>query len=215
MSSLDGIFTIQPEELFAKQTILDRISNLTDAEAIALLPKITTVLAEEAAALQNHCTRVQSKRYTTIISQAHAQGTDVETIKAIALHYLLATLPARFAILAKLNRCESLEPLSEALSNLRDEVRPGRARGSTGFGASHRRILYDQAFANAISEQEEILTDLENMRMAQLRQMRMMLLEARPSAFTSTKQVVTFVGVLKELGIDIEGLLPGASVEEA
>ncbi|KAM0710897.1 hypothetical protein Q7P35_001635 [Cladosporium inversicolor] len=214
MSSLEGIFTLQPEELFIA-TALDRINNLTDAEAIALLPKINTILTEEAAAWADHCATVQAKHYTTIITQAHTRGVDIETIKAIGLHHLLVALPARFAVLAKLNSCDSLEPLSEALSNLRDEVSRGRARGGTGLGVSHRRVVYDQAFADAISEQEAILNDLENMRMAQLRQMRMMLLGARPSAFTSKKQVGTFVGVLEELGVNIEGLLPGASVEEA
>ena len=164
MSSLDGIFTLQPEELFTNTT-LDRISHLSDAEAIALLPKINTFLAQEAAAWADHCARLQSKRYTTIITQAHASRTDIETIKAMAIHHILATLPARFTVLAKLNRCEPLEPLSEALSNLRDEVRRDRARGSAGFGASHRRVVYGQTFANTISEQEAILTDLENLRM--------------------------------------------------
>ena len=213
MSSLDGIFTLQPEELFTTTT-LDRISNLSDAEAIALLPNINTILAREAAGWADYCTSVQSKRYIAIITQAHARGADVETIKAMALHHLLTTLPARFAVLAKLNSCESLEPLPESLSNLRDEVRRDRARGSAGFGTSHRRIVYDQAFAEAISQQEAILTDLENMRMNQLRQMRMMLLEARQLAFTSTKHVATFVGVMEELGIDIEGILPRESTGE-
>ena len=58
------------------------------------------------------------------------------------------------------------------------------------------------------------MTDLENMRMNQLRQMRMMLLEARQLAFTSTKHVATFVGVMEELGIDIEGILPRESTGE-
>ena len=214
MSSLDGIFTLQPEELFTTTT-LDRISNLSDAEAIALLPNINTILAREAAGWADYCTSVQSKRYIAIITQAHARGADVETIKAMALHHLLTTLPARFAVLAKLNSCESLEPLSASLSNLRDEVRRDWVGGSAGFGPSHRRIVYDQAFAEAISQQEAILTDLENMRMKQLRHMRMMLLEARQLAFTSTKHVVTFVAVMEELGIDIEGILPRESTGEA
>ena len=214
MSSLDGIFTIQPEELFANTT-LDRINNLSDAEAVALLPTINAILAHEAAAWADYCKSVQSKRYTVIITQAHARGTDVETIKAMALHHLLTTLPARFTVLAKLNSCEPLESLSEALSNLRVEARRDRARGSAGFGTSHRRVIYDQAFAEAISQQEAILTDLENVRMNQLRQMRMMLLEARQLAFTSTKHVVAFVGVMKELDIDIDGILPVQSAGEA
>jgi hypothetical protein len=214
MSSLDGIFTLQPEELFTATT-LDRISRLSDAEAIALLPRINDILAREAAAWAEHCASVHSKHYTAIITQAYARGTDVETIKAMAIHYLLATLPARFAVLAKINRCESLEPLSEALSTLRDEVRRDGARGSAHFGTSHRRLVRDQAFADAISEQEAILTDLENLRMDQLRQMRMMLLGARQLDFTSTKHVVAFVGMMEELGINIDGLLPGESAGQA
>ena len=214
MSSLDGIFTLQPEELFANTT-LDRISHLSDAEAIALLPKITTLLAQEAAAWADHCASAQNKHYATIITQAHARGVDVDTIKAIAIHYVLATLPQRFTVLARVNRCESLAPLSEALSNLRDEVRRGRARGSPGFGASYRRVVYDQAFANAISEQEAILTDLEDLHMDHLRQMHMMLLGERRLAFTSTKHVVAFVGVMEDLGIDVGGLLLGESAGEA
>ena len=214
MSSLDGIFTLQPEELF-KATTLDRINNLSDAEAIALLPKINIILAEEAAAWADYCAKVQAKRYTTIITQAHARGVDIETIKAMALHHLLATLPARFTVLANLNRCESLEPQSEALANLRDEVRRGRTRDSAGFGASHRRFVYDQAFADAISQQEEILTDLENVRINQLRKMRMMLLGEYQLVFTSTKHVATFVGTMEELGVAVEGVLSGASVGEA
>jgi hypothetical protein len=214
MSSLDGIFTLQPEELFTRTT-LDRINHLSDAEAIALLPKINTILAHEAAAWADCCASVQSKRYTTIVTQAHARGTHVDTIKAMALHHLLTALPARFAVLAKLNRCDSLEPLSEALTALRDEVRRDRARGSAGLGASYRRVVYDQAFADAISQQEATLTDLENVRMNQLRQMRMMLLEAQQTAFTSTKHVVAFVGIMEELGIDIESILSGESAGEA
>ena len=214
MSSLDGIFTLQPEELFARTT-LDRIKNLSDAEAIALLPAINNILAHEATTWADYCTSVQSKRYTTIITQAHARGTHVETIKAMALHHILSTLPARFAILAKLNRCDSLQPLSEALTALRDEVRRDRARGGAGLGASYRRIVYDQAFAEAISQQEAILTDLEDMRMNQLRQMRMMLLEPRQLDFTSTEHVVTFVGIMAELGIDIGSILPGENTGEA
>jgi hypothetical protein len=214
MSSLDGIFTLQPEELFTRTT-LDRINHLSDAEAIALLPKINTTLAHEAATWADYCTSVQAKRYTAIITHAHARGTDVDTIKAMALHHLLTTLPARFAVLAKLNSCESLGPLSEALTALRDEVRRDRARGGASLGASHRRVVHDQAFADAISQQEAILTDLENMRMNQLRQMRMMLLEAQQTAFTGTKHVVAFVGIMEELGIDIESILPGESAGEA
>lgn len=41
--------------------------------------------------------------------------------------------------------------------------------------------------------------------------MRMMLLGERPFAFTSTKHVVAFVGVMEDLGIDLEGLLPKES----
>jgi hypothetical protein len=214
MSSLDGIFTLQPEELFANTT-LDQISHLSDAEAIALLPRITTLLAQEAAAWADHCTIVQSKSYTNIVGEAHARGTDVESIKAMAIHYVLATLPTRFAVLARLNRCESLQPLSETLKVLRDEVSQDRARGSAVFGVSYRRFVYDQAFAAAITEQEAILTDLENLRMDQLRKMRMMLLGASRLAFTSMKHVATFVGVMEELGIKIEGILPEASAEEA
>ncbi|GAB7327147.1 hypothetical protein MBLNU13_g11063t1 [Cladosporium sp. NU13] len=214
MSSLDGIFTLQPEELFARTT-LDRINDLSDAEAIALLPTINTILAHEAAAWADYCTSVQSKRYIAIITQAHARGTDTKTIRAVALHHLLTTLPARFAVLAKLNSCESLEPLSEATTALRDEVRRDRARGNAGLGTSHRRVIYDQAFAEAVSRQEAVLTDLENVRMNRLRQMRMMLLEAYKLAFTSAKHVVTFVGIMEELGIDIESILPGESTGEA
>lgn len=211
MSSLDGIFTLQPEELFTTTT-LDRINSLSDAEAITLLPTINTILAHEAAAWADYCTSVQSKCYIAIITQAHARGTDIEIVKAMALHHLLTTLPARFAVLAKLNSCESFEPLSEALTALRDEVRRGRARGGEGLGASHRRIVYDQAFADAISQQEAILTDLENVRMNQLRQMRMILLEAQQTAFTGTKHVVKFAGIMEDLGIDIESILPGEYV---
>jgi hypothetical protein len=213
MSSLDGIFTLQPEELF-NNTTLDRINHLSDAEAIALLPEINDILAREAAAWADHCASVQSKHYTAIITQAHARGTDLETIKAMALHHILATLPARFTVLARINRCEPLEPLSEALSTLRDEVRRDGARDSTHFGTSHRRLVRDQAFAQVISEQEAILTDLEDLRMNQLRQMRMMLLGARQLDFTSTKHVVAFVGMMEELGIDVEGILPRESAGE-
>jgi hypothetical protein len=214
MSSLDGIFTLQPEELF-NNTTLDRINNLSDAEAIALLPEINNILTREAAAWADHCASAQSKRYAAIITQAHARGTDLETIKAMALHHILATLPARFAVLAKTNRCESLEPLSEALATLRDGASRDGARSSAHFGTSHRRLVRDQAFADAISEQEAILTDLENLRMDQLRQMRMMLLGARQLDFTSTKHVVAFVGMMEELGINIDGLLPGESAGQA
>lgn len=215
MSSLDGVFTIQPEELFAKQTTLDRISDLTNAEAIALLPTINTLLTEEAAAWADHCANVQATRYTTIITQAHARGVDIDAIKAMALHYLLTTLPARFAVLARPNRCESLEPLSEALTALRHEVRRDRTCGRAVFGTSHRRVIYDQAFADAISAQEAILTDLENVRMDRLRKMRMMLLGEYQLVFTSTKHVATFVGTMEELGVAVEGVLSGASVGEA
>jgi hypothetical protein len=133
----------------------------------------------------------------------------------MALHHILATLPARFAVLAKTNRCESLEPLSEALATLRDGASRDGARSSAHFGTSHRRLVRDQAFADAISEQEAILTDLENLRMDQLRQMRMMLLGARQLDFTSTKHVVAFVGMMEELGINIDGLLPGESAGQA
>ena len=214
MSSLDSIFTLQPEELFA-DTTLDRISHLPDAEAIALLPRITTLLAQEAAAWADHCTIVQSRSYINIVSEAHARGTDAESIKAMAIHYVLATLPARFAVLAELNRCESLRPLSETLTVLRDEVSQDRARGSAAFGASHRRFVYDHAFATGITEQEAFLTDLENLRMDQLRKMRTMLLGVSRLAFTSTKHVATFVGVMEDLGIKIEGILPEVSAEEA
>lgn len=214
MSSLDGIFTLQPEELF-NNTTLDRINNLSDAEAIALLPEINNILAREAAAWADHCASTRGKRHAAIITQAHARGTDLETIKAMALHHILATLPARFTVLAKLNRCESLEPLSEALSTLRDEVRRDGTRSSAHFGTSHRRLVRDQAFADAISEQEAILTDLENLRMNQLRQMRMMLLGARQLDFTSTKHVVAFVGMMEDLGIDVESILPGESTGQA
>ena len=45
--------------------------------------------------------------------------------------------------------------------------------------------------------------------MNQLRQMRMILLEAQQTAFTGTKHVVKFVGIMKDLGIDIKSILPG------
>jgi hypothetical protein len=51
--------------------------------------------------------------------------------------------------------------------------------------------------------------------MDQLRQMRMMLLGARQLDFTSTKHVVAFVGMMEELGINIDGLLPGESAGQA
>jgi hypothetical protein len=192
-----------------------RINNLSDAEAIALLPQINNTLAREAAAWADHCASVQSKRYASIITQAYARGTDVETIKTMALHHILATLPARFTVLAKLNRCQSLEPLSEALSKLCNDVRRDRARGSAHFGTSHRRLVRDQAFADAISEQEAVLTDLENIRGNQLGQMRMMLLGARQLDFTSTKHVVAFVGMMEDLGIDTGGILAGESDQQA
>ena len=216
MSSLDATFTLQPEELFTNTT-LDQINDLSDAEANALIPKITTILAQEAAAWADHCSRVQSNRYTTIITQAHARGFDLEAIKATAINYVLATLPAHFAVLAKLNRCEALEPLSEVLAGLRDEIRRERARGSgrVGFGASFRRLVYDRAFAEAISEQEVVLTELEDLRMEQLRRMRMMLLGEGRLNFTSAKHVVAFVGIMEELGIDVESGLQGASAGEA
>jgi hypothetical protein len=214
MSSLDGIFTLQPEELFANTT-LERISHLSDAEAVALLPKINIFLAQEAAAWTDHCTNVQSKHYTAIISKAHARRVDVESVKAMAIHHVLATMPERFAILAKLNRCELLQPLSETLTVLRDEVSQDRTRGGAAFGASHRRFVYGHAFAAVVSEQEAILTELENLRLDQLRKIRMMLLATDQLAFTSTKHVVAFVSILEELGVKTEDILPGVSAEGA
>ena len=73
----------------------------------------------------------------------------------------------------------------------------------------------EQVYLCWISQQEAILTDLENVRMNQLRQMRMILLEAQQTAFTGTKHMVAFVGIMEELGIDIESILPGESAGEA
>lgn len=215
MSFLDGIFTLQPEELF-KKSPLEQINDLSDAEAIALLPKINTLLAQEAAAWADHCASVQSKRYTIIITQAHAQGVAVEVIKAMAIHHVLVSLPARFAVLARMNRSEPLEPLSEVLTVVSNGVQQSEASGNAEYGrASRRNVVYDREFAEAISEQEATLTDLENLRMDQLRRMRMMLSGARQLDFTSTEHVVAFVSMMEEFGIDLELILPQAKGENS
>lgn len=210
MSSLDAIFTLQPEEVF-EQTMLREISNLPDDEAIALLPRIASILAQEATAWAQHCAIVQSNNYASIIAEAYLPGADLETVKAKALYYVLETMPARFAALAGKNGVESLEPLSETLTILRNQVGRNGVRGSVEFGrADFRQLLHHAGFARAIAEQEEVMTELEDARLNHLRRMRMMLLGTRQLDFTSTKHVAGFVGMMEELGVDVQGIFLGA-----
>lgn len=204
MSSLDAIFSLQPEEVF-KQTPLQRINSLSDAEAIALLPRIVSVLAQESTAWTNHCAIVQSNDYASIVAEAYLPGADLETIKAKALYHVLETMPARFAVLAGKHRVESLEPLSETLTILRSQVGRNGIRGRVEFGrADFRQTLHHAGFVRAIAEQEETMTELENARLNHLRRMRMMLLGTRRLDFTSTEHVAEFVGVMEELGVDVQ-----------
>jgi len=113
-------------------------------------------------------------------------------------------------VLAEFNRCEALEEMSEALGALRDAVeREGITSGGAGLSGYHRRVLYDRGFAEMVEEQEAVLTELEITRMEQLRRMRMVLVGGRRTAFTSARHVVVFVGVMEEIGINVEGILQG------
>lgn len=210
MSSLDGIFTLQPEEVFTRTT-LERIKSLPDVEAVALLPRIASTLAQEATAWANHCALVQSNDYASIISEASLPGADLEIVKAKAIYHVLETMPARFAILAGKNGVESLEPLSETLTILRNQMNRNGVRGSAGFGKSgFRQMVHHAGFARAIAEQEELMAELENLRLNHLRKMRMMLLGTRQLDFTSTEHVVELVSVMEEMGVDLGGIFPGA-----
>lgn len=203
MSSLDGIFTLQPEKLF-EESILERINNLSDADALALLPAIGQILTEEVAAWADYCATVQSTSYATIISQLHAPGgADVDAIKAIFTHHVLETIPARFAILASKNRSEPRGPLPEIITVLRDQVQRYGTRGGAEFVRDARhRSAYGHHFAKAMSELEATMTGLENSRLEQLTRVHMLLLGQFRLKLTSTKHVVAFVAMVEEMGID-------------
>jgi hypothetical protein len=206
MYSLDGVFTLQPEEIFEKST-LERVNELSDAEATALLPAIHTILNEEVAAWADHCAIAQSMSYNTIVTRLHEPGADVEAIKAMATYHKLETVPARFAVLVSKSCGKLREPLSKILNILHRQVQRYATINSVGiFLDTQRRSVYSHGFAKAMSELEATMTGLENSRMEQLRQVHKVLFEERRVQFTSTKHVVAFLVVIEEMGIYFDSI---------
>jgi hypothetical protein len=208
MPSLDGVFTLQPEEMFEKST-LERINDLSDAEAIALLPAIHAILDEEVASWANHCEVVQSINYNTIVTKLHQLGADVEMITTMATYHVLVTVPTRFAVLDSKSRGKPREPLSKILDVLRGQIqRYATPNGAEYIMDSRRHSFYSHGFANAMSELEATMTGLENSRMEQLRRVRMVLFGELRAKLTSTKHVVAFVIAMERMGIiDFDSVL--------
>jgi hypothetical protein len=208
MSSLDGVFTLQAEELFEKST-LERINDLSDAEAIALLPAIHAILDEEVASWANHCEVVQSINYNTIVTKLHELGADVEMIITMATYHVLVTVPTRFAVLDSKSRGKSREPLSKILDVLRGQIqRYATPNGAEYVMDTQRHSFYSHDFAKAMSELEATMTGLENSRMEQLRRVRMVLFGELRAKLTNTKHVVAFVIAMERMGIiDFDSVL--------
>lgn len=196
MSSLDGIFTLHPDELWKPKTTLSKIASLSNPEALALLPKIGTLLAQEANAWAEHIAVAQSDSYTTILARAHAAGAAPIAVQEMATHHVAETMPARFAALNSKNGGEKLEPLSGMLRVLREQV----------LGV--RQVVYDPSFDWAVLRLEALMTDLEFLRLTQLRQLQVVIGGSGYRRFKETEHVVAFVGAMVELGVDVDGLLP-------
>lgn len=206
MSSLDGITTLQPEEMWPKTT-LEKITDLSSAEALALLPKVGLILAHEASSWAYHCTIVQSDDYSALLARAYYAGADANATKEMAIHHVGEKMPARFAVLSRKTRGQTLEPLSGILRVLRDQVQR--------LGDRHQGI-YNDVFTKAVLQQEALLTELEEVRGAQLRQLQMMMvIGMEESQITETKHVVAFVGAMVELGVDVDGVLVEEDGEES
>lgn len=216
MSSLDATYTLQPEELWP-QTTLQKINNLSDADAVALLPRLSIVLQEEINAWSRHCTTAQSTTFASIISQADIPGADLENIKAKAIHHVLQTMPARFRVLACKNRVAPLGPLSETLNALKHQVdRNSLSSSTTEIGSAHFQFMVQHVgFARTISEQEDLMTELEVGHLNQLRQMLMMISGTRWLNFTSTQHIVEFAKTMQELDADIDSIFEEEEEEEA
>jgi hypothetical protein len=208
MSSLDGVFTPQPEEMFEKST-LERINDLSDADAVALLPAIHAIFNEEVAAWANHCDVVQSISYNTIVTKLHEPGADVEVINTMATYHVLETVPTRFAVLDSKSRGKPREPLSKILNVLRDQIqRYATPNGAEYVMDTQRHSFYSHDFAKAMSELEATMTSLENSRMEQLRRVHMVLFGELRAKLTSTKHVVAFVIAMERMGIiDFDSVL--------
>lgn len=195
MSSLDGIFTLHPDELWKPKTTLSKIASLSNPEALALLPKIGTLLAQEANAWAEHIAVAQSDNYTTIL-RAHEAGAAPIAVQEMATHHVVETMPARFAALNSKNGGEAMEPFSAMLGVLRQQV----------LGV--RQVVYDPSFDWAVLRLEALMTDLEFVRLTQLRQLQVVIRGSGYRRFRETKHVVAFVGAMVELGVDVDGLLP-------
>lgn len=201
MSSLDSIFTLQPEELFEKST-LEKIKDLPDAQAIALLPAIGNILAGEIAAWAKHCAIVQSTSHATLMSQLYVpEEADMNALIATVTHHLLETMPARFAVLASKSHGEPLEPMSEIMTVLHNQVQ----RYGTRVGMEIVRRGHH--FTKAVSELEATMTALENSRMEQLMRVRTLLLGTWRLRLPSTKHVVALVAAMDEMGVDFESMV--------
>lgn len=114
----------------------------------------------------------------------------------MATHHVAEMMPARFAALASKNGGEKLRSLSGMLGVLREQV----------LGV--RQVVYEQSFAWAVLRLEALMTDLEFVRLTQLRQLQVVIGGSGYRSFKETEHVVAFVGAMVELGIDVDGLLP-------
>jgi len=154
---------------------------------------------------------VRATQYSDIITQANGDPKNAAA-KAKALIYLLETMPARYAALAKINQAEPVE-LSETNDNLLKQLKTSPR--DVKLSKAHEYLLGDPGTARQVEEQEVEMAELEMLHMESLSKLRMPFLTRGFENFKRPQDVKAIITAMKAVGVSVEAAMNGSEVADA
>lgn len=174
-------------------------------ELFQLLPKLRNIVLHECEAWSRHMKISRATQYSDIITQANGDPKNAAA-KGRALIYLLETLPARYAALAKTNQAEQIE-LSETNDNLLNQLKTSPC--DVKLSKAHEYLLSDPDTARQVKMQEVELGELEMLRMEVLSKMKRFFVTRGFENFQKSEDVVAVIEAMEAVGISVESALSG------
>lgn len=204
MSSLDVITTIQPEELWLATT-LERIVAMDEPQAVALVPRLRDLLAEELEAWKEYLTDAQADSYSAILHDATQEDADIEALVIRAVNYIEVITRTRMEVLNEMCQSQSRDRVHESLNNLSDSGRLFDHTTGTYGGVPLNQAIEDPV-NQIFMELERTLSAMEDERTESMEAL-LHTTSDRIMEHWSKEQAVDLATKMEDFGIDLKPVL--------
>lgn len=204
MSSLDAITTIQPEELWLA-TPLERIAAMDTPQAVALVPRLRDLLAEELEAWKEYLTDAQADSYSAILHDATQENADVEALIIRATRLIDVTVRVRMEVLVEMQKSQNRDGANESTVN--PPITGQIFDHTTGtFGGVPLNQAIEEPTSQIFMEAERKLSAMENERTESM-EYQLNTLSDRIRGHWSKEEVVDLATMMEDFGIDLRPVL--------